>query len=59
MEKRLGKIEKVHFGLGGYHDAMIGYSLPFRVKGGVFVHNGKVFGYKITTQIQNGSIKIV
>ncbi len=33
MEKRLGKIEKVHFGLGGYHDAMIGYSFTLSGEG--------------------------
>lgn len=29
MEKRLGKIESVRFGFGGYQDAMIGLSLEF------------------------------
>ena len=27
MEERLGKIEKVRFGLGGYQDAMLGLSV--------------------------------
>jgi hypothetical protein len=29
MSKLLGKIESVHFGFGGYQDAMIGLSLHF------------------------------
>ena len=29
IEKKLGKIEKVHFGLTGYQDAMLGLSLTF------------------------------
>lgn len=33
MEKRLGKIEKVYFGIGGYQDAMIGLHLTFTFNG--------------------------
>lgn len=33
IEKRLGKIENVKFGMGGYQDAMIGLSLTFSMQG--------------------------
>ena len=32
-EKRLGKIERMHFGFGGYQDAMFGLSLTFSMDG--------------------------
>ena len=30
LEKRLGKIERVKFGIGGYNDSMLGLHLTFR-----------------------------
>ena len=35
MEKRLGKIESVRFGLGGYQDACLGLSVTLGTKGWV------------------------
>lgn len=34
MEKVLGKIEKVSYGLGGYDDAMFGLSVTLSLRGG-------------------------
>ena len=33
MEKVLGKIDSVYFGIGGYNDAMIGLHLAFSMQG--------------------------
>ena len=33
MEKKLGKIESVYFGIGGYQNAMIGIHFSFSMKG--------------------------
>ena len=33
MEKRLGKIESVHFGLGGYQGAMLGLHVTLGTDG--------------------------
>lgn len=43
MEKKLGKISRVHFGFGGYQDACLGLSLTFEMKGsgvGTFISGG-------------------
>lgn len=43
MEKVLGKIKSITFGIGGYNDAMLGYDIEFSLDGGsrgTFISNG-------------------